>query len=103
MSFFTKACCHALKEVPEVNAEIDATDIVYKNYVHMGIAAGTPTGLVVPVIRNADSMSFADIEKSIAEKGKRARDGKPKMPNQILETKESKQTMIKILVRVTLG
>ncbi len=76
MSFFTKACCHALKEVPEVNAEIDATDIVYKNYVHMGIAAGTPTGLVVPVIRNADSMSFADIEKSIAEKGKRARDGK---------------------------
>jgi len=79
MSFFTKACCHALKEVPEVNAEIDATDIVYKNYVHMGIAAGTPTGLVVPVIRNADSMSFADIEKSIAEKGKRARDGKLSM------------------------
>ena len=79
MSFFTKACCHALKEVPEVNAEIDATDIVYKNYVHMGIATGTPTGLVVPVIRNADSMSFADIEKSIAEKGKRARDGKLSM------------------------
>ena len=79
MSFFTKACCHALKEVPEGNAEIDATDIVYKNYVHMGIAAGTPTGLVVPVIRNADSMSFADIEKSIAEKGKRARDGKLSM------------------------
>ena len=79
MSFFTKACCHALKEVPEVNAEIDSTDIVYKNYVHMGIAAGTPTGLVVPVIRNADSMSFADIEKSIAEKGKRARDGKLSM------------------------
>ena len=79
MSFFTKACCHALKEVPEVNAEIDANDIVYKNYVHMGIAAGTPTGLVVPVIRNADSMSFADIEKSIAEKGKRARDGKLSM------------------------
>jgi 2-oxoglutarate dehydrogenase E2 component (dihydrolipoamide succinyltransferase) len=79
MSFFTKACCHALKEVPEVNAEIDGTDIVYKNYVHMGIAAGTPTGLVVPVIRNADSMSFADIEKSITEKGKRARDGKLSM------------------------
>ncbi len=79
MSFFTKACCHALKEVPEVNAEIDATDVVYKNYVHMGIAAGTPTGLVVPVIRNADSMSFAEIEKSIAEKGKRARDGKLSM------------------------
>ena len=79
MSFFTKACCHALKEVPEVNAEIDGTDIVYKNYVHMGIAAGTPTGLVVPVIRNGDSMSFAEIEKSISEKGKRARDGKLSM------------------------
>jgi 2-oxoglutarate dehydrogenase E2 component (dihydrolipoamide succinyltransferase) len=79
MSFFTKACCHALKEVPEVNAEIDGTDIVYKNYVHMGISAGTPTGLVVPVIRNADSMSFAEIEKSISEKGKRARDGKLSM------------------------
>ena len=76
MSFFTKACCHALKEVPEVNAEIDGTDIVYKNFVHMGVAAGTPTGLVVPVIRDADSMSFAGIEKAIAEKGRRARDGK---------------------------
>ena len=79
MSFFTKACCHALKEVPEVNAEIDGTDIVYKNFVHMGIAAGTPTGLVVPVIRDADSMSFAEIEKAIAEKGRRARDGKLSM------------------------
>ncbi|ATG34451.1 MULTISPECIES: 2-oxoglutarate dehydrogenase complex dihydrolipoyllysine-residue succinyltransferase [Phaeobacter] len=79
MSFFTKACCHALKEVPEVNAEIDGTDIVYKNFVHMGIAAGTPTGLVVPVIRDADAMSFADIEKAIAEKGARARDGKLSM------------------------
>ena len=79
MSFFTKACCHALREVPEVNAEIDGTDIVYKNFVHMGIAAGTPTGLVVPVIRDADSMSFAAIEKAIAEKGKRARDGKLSM------------------------
>ena len=76
MSFFTKACCHALKEVPEVNAEIDGTDIVYKNFVHMGIAAGTPQGLVVPVIRDADRLSFAEIEKAIAEKGKRARDGK---------------------------
>jgi 2-oxoglutarate dehydrogenase E2 component (dihydrolipoamide succinyltransferase) len=76
MSFFTKACLHALREVPEVNAEIDGTDIVYKNFVHMGIAAGTPTGLVVPVIRDTDSMSFADIEKAIAEKGARARDGK---------------------------
>ncbi|MFY0661886.1 MAG: 2-oxoglutarate dehydrogenase complex dihydrolipoyllysine-residue succinyltransferase [Shimia sp.] len=79
MSFFTKACCHALKEVPEVNAEIDGTDIVYKNFVHMGVAAGTPTGLVVPVIRDADSMSFAEIEKAISEKGKRARDGKLSM------------------------
>ncbi|MDB9707527.1 2-oxoglutarate dehydrogenase complex dihydrolipoyllysine-residue succinyltransferase [Planktotalea frisia] len=79
MSFFTKACCHALREVPEVNAEIDGTDVVYKNFVHMGIAAGTPSGLVVPVIRDADSMSFADIEKAIAEKGKRARDGKLSM------------------------
>ncbi len=79
MSFFTKACCHALKEVPEVNAEIDGTDIVYKNYVHMGVAAGTPTGLVVPVIRDADQMSFAEIEKAISEKGKRARDGKLSM------------------------
>jgi 2-oxoglutarate dehydrogenase E2 component (dihydrolipoamide succinyltransferase) len=79
MSFFTKACCHALEEVPEVNAEIDGTDIVYKNYVHMGVAAGTPTGLVVPVIRDADQMSFAEIEKAIAEKGRRARDGKLSM------------------------
>ncbi|NVO21828.1 2-oxoglutarate dehydrogenase complex dihydrolipoyllysine-residue succinyltransferase [Donghicola mangrovi] len=79
MSFFTKACCHALKEVPEVNAEIDGTDIVYKNYVHMGIAAGTPQGLVVPVIRDADQKSFAEIEKEINEKGKRARDGKLSM------------------------
>ena len=79
MSFFTKACCHALREVPEVNAEIDGTDIVYKNFVHMGIAAGTPSGLVVPVIRDADAMSFATIEKTIAEKGARARDGKLSM------------------------
>ncbi|MEQ3672022.1 2-oxoglutarate dehydrogenase complex dihydrolipoyllysine-residue succinyltransferase [Pseudophaeobacter sp.] len=79
MSFFTKACCHALKEVPEVNAEIDGTDIVYKNYVNMGVAAGTPTGLVVPVIRDADAMSFAEIEKAISAKGKLARDGKLSM------------------------
>ncbi len=76
MSFFTKACCIALKEVPEVNAEIDGTDIIYKNFVHMGIATGTPTGLVVPVIREADDLSFAAIEKLIAEKGLRAREGK---------------------------
>ncbi|GGL52744.1 2-oxoglutarate dehydrogenase complex dihydrolipoyllysine-residue succinyltransferase [Wenxinia marina] len=79
MSFFTKACCHALKEVPDVNAEIDGTDVVYKNYVHMGIAVGTPTGLVVPVVKNADTMSFAEIEKTIAELGVKARDGKLSM------------------------
>ncbi len=79
MSFFTKACVHALQEVPEVNAEIDGNDVVYKKYVHMGIAVGTPNGLVVPVIRNADAMSFAEIEKAINEKGRRARDGKLSM------------------------
>ena len=79
MSFFAKACCHALKEVPEVNAEIDGTDVVYKNFVHMGIAVGTPTGLVVPVVRDADQMSFAAIEKKINELGARARDGKLSM------------------------
>ncbi len=79
MSFFTKACVHALKEVPEVNAEIDGNEIVYKNFVHMGVAAGTPQGLVVPVIRDADSMSFAGIEKAIAEMGRKARDGKLSM------------------------
>ncbi len=76
MSFFTKACCHALKEIPEVNAEIDGTDVIYKNYVHMGVAAGTPTGLVVPVVKNADALSFAEIEKEINRLGKKARDGK---------------------------
>ncbi len=70
MSFFTKACCHALREVPEVNAEIDGTDVVYKNFVHMGIAVGTPTGLVVPVIRDADAMSFAEIEKTHQRAGR---------------------------------
>ncbi len=79
MSFFTKACCHALKEVPEVNAEIDGTDVVYKDFVHMGVAVGTPTGLVVPVVRDADQMSFAAIEKKIGELGVRARDGKLSM------------------------
>ncbi len=79
MSFFVKACTHALKEVPEVNSEIDGTDIVYKNYVHMGVAVGTPSGLVVPVVRDADQMGFAQIEKKIAELGLRARDGKLSM------------------------
>ena len=79
MSFFTKACCHALMEVPEVNAEIDGTDVVYKRYVNMGIAVGTPSGLVVPVVRDADAMSFAEIEKTISELGLKARDGKLSM------------------------
>ncbi len=76
MSFFVKACCHALMEVPEVNAEIDGTDVVYKNYVHMGVAVGTPSGLVVPVLRDAHKMGFAEIEKRIGDFGMRARDGK---------------------------
>ncbi len=79
MSFFVKACTHALKEIPEVNAEIDGQDVVYKNYVHMGVAVGTPSGLVVPVLRDADQMGFAAIEKKIAELGLRARDGKLSM------------------------
>ncbi|MDG1999697.1 MAG: 2-oxoglutarate dehydrogenase complex dihydrolipoyllysine-residue succinyltransferase [Amylibacter sp.] len=79
MSFFTKACNHALKEVPEVNAEIDGEHIVYKNYVNMGIAAGTPTGLVVPVIKNAQNMSFSAIEQEIGRLGALARDGKLSM------------------------
>ena len=79
MSFFVKACTHALKEIPEVNAEIDGQDVVYKNYVHMGVAVGTPSGLVVPVVRDADQMGFAAIEKKIAELGIRARDGKLSM------------------------
>ncbi|WP_074381215.1 2-oxoglutarate dehydrogenase complex dihydrolipoyllysine-residue succinyltransferase [Bartonella doshiae] len=76
MGFFTKAVCHALKELPAVNAEIDGTDIVYKNYVNAGIAVGTDKGLVVPVVRNADQMSLAEIEKEIGRLGRLARDGK---------------------------
>jgi len=76
MSFFVKACVHALKEVPDVNAEIDGDGVVYKNYVHMGVAVGTPQGLVVPVVRDADQMSFHAIEQKINELGVRARDGK---------------------------
>ena len=76
MSFFVKAVCHALKEVPAVNAEIDGTDIIYKNYYDMGVAVGTDRGLVVPVVRDADQMSLAEIEKDIIRLGKRARDGK---------------------------
>jgi 2-oxoglutarate dehydrogenase E2 component (dihydrolipoamide succinyltransferase) len=75
MGFFTKAVCHALKEIPAVNAEIDGTDIIYKNYCHVGVAVGTEKGLVVPVVRDADQMSIAEIEKEIGRLGKKARDG----------------------------
>jgi 2-oxoglutarate dehydrogenase E2 component (dihydrolipoamide succinyltransferase) len=75
MGFFVRACIQALKEIPAVNAEIDGTDIVYKNYYHIGVAVGTEKGLVVPVVRDADHMSFAQIEKTIADFGRRARDG----------------------------
>jgi 2-oxoglutarate dehydrogenase E2 component (dihydrolipoamide succinyltransferase) len=76
MSFFLKACMVALKEVPAVNAEIDGDDIIYKNHYDIGVAVGTEQGLVVPVLRDADQMSFADIEKRIGELGRKARDGK---------------------------
>lgn len=75
MSFFVKACVNALKEVPAVNAEIDGTDIIYKNYYDIGVAVGTDKGLVVPVVRDSDDLSLAGIEKYIADLGKRARDG----------------------------
>lgn len=79
MSFFTKASIAALREIPAVNAEIDGDDVVYKNYYDIGVAVGTPSGLVVPVIRNAEAMTFADVEKTIGDFGRRARDGKLKM------------------------
>jgi 2-oxoglutarate dehydrogenase E2 component (dihydrolipoamide succinyltransferase) len=79
MSFFVRACLQALKEVPEVNAEIDGTDLIYKNYYHIGVAVGTERGLVVPVVRDADKLSLAGIEKAIAELGKKARDGQLKI------------------------
>jgi 2-oxoglutarate dehydrogenase E2 component (dihydrolipoamide succinyltransferase) len=75
MGFFVKACIQALKEIPAVNAEIDGADLVYKNYYHIGVAVGTDRGLVVPVVRDADRLSIAEIEKKIAEFGKRAREG----------------------------
>ena len=75
MSFFVKACVVALQEIPAVNAEIDGTDIVYKHYVNMGVAVGTDNGLVVPVVRNAHLMGFAEIETTIAEYGQKAREG----------------------------
>jgi 2-oxoglutarate dehydrogenase E2 component (dihydrolipoamide succinyltransferase) len=79
MGFFTKAVTHALKEMPAVNAEIDGTDIIYKNYAHIGVAVGTDKGLVVPVVRDADQMSIAEIEKEIGRLGKAARDGQLSM------------------------
>lgn len=75
MGFFTKAVCHALEEIPAVNAEIDGTDIVYKHFCHIGVAVGTEKGLVVPVVRDADQMSIAEIEKEIGNLGRKARDG----------------------------
>ncbi|HXV73345.1 MAG TPA: 2-oxoglutarate dehydrogenase complex dihydrolipoyllysine-residue succinyltransferase [Sphingomonadales bacterium] len=79
MSFFVKACVHALREIPSVNASIDGEDIVYKNHYDIGVAVSTPKGLVVPVVRDADVLSFADIEKIIADLGLRAREGKLKL------------------------
>jgi 2-oxoglutarate dehydrogenase E2 component (dihydrolipoamide succinyltransferase) len=79
MGFFVKACVQALKELPGVNAEIDGQDVVYKNYYHIGIAVGTDKGLVVPVVRDADLLSIAGVEKTIADFGRRARDGQLKI------------------------
>ena len=79
MGFFTRACIQALKEVPAVNAEIDGTDLIYKNYYHIGVAVGTERGLVVPVVRDADHLSLAGIEKAISGLGKKARDGQLKI------------------------
>ena len=79
MGFFTKAVTHALKEIPAVNAEIDGTDLIYKNYCHVGVAVGTDKGLVVPVVRNADQMSIAEVEKEIGRLGRAARDGELSM------------------------
>ncbi len=79
MGFFTKAVVHALKEIPAVNAEIDGTDIIYKNFAHIGVAVGTDKGLVVPVVRDADQMSIAEIEKEIGRLGRAARDGQLSM------------------------
>src|SRR5437764_8489768 len=79
MGFFTKACVQALKDIPAANAEIDGTDLIYKNYYHIGVAVGTDKGLVVPVVRDCDRKSIAEIEKSIADYGRRARDGQLKI------------------------
>ena len=79
MGFFTKACVQALKDIPAANAEIDGTDLIYKNYYHIGVAVGTDKGLVVPVVRDCDQKSIAEIEKAIADVGRRARDGQLKI------------------------
>jgi 2-oxoglutarate dehydrogenase E2 component (dihydrolipoamide succinyltransferase) len=79
MGFFTKACVQALKDIPAANAEIDGSDLIYKNYYHIGVAVGTDKGLVVPVVRDCDRKSIAEIEKSIADFGRRARDGQLKI------------------------
>jgi 2-oxoglutarate dehydrogenase E2 component (dihydrolipoamide succinyltransferase) len=79
MGFFAKACVQALKDIPAANAEIDGTDLIYKNYYHIGVAVGTDKGLVVPVVRDCDHKSISDIEKSIADFGRRARDGQLKI------------------------
>ena len=79
MGLFTKAAVAALKEIPAVNAEIDGTDIIYKNYYHVGVAVGSDKGLVVPVVRDADKLSIAGVEKTIADFGRRARDGQLKI------------------------
>src|SRR6266446_6947487 len=79
MGFFVKACVQALKDIPAVNAEIDGTDLIYKNYYHIGVAVGTDKGLVVPVVRDCDHKTIAEIEKSIADFGRRARDGQLKI------------------------
>ncbi len=79
MGFFVKACVQALKDVPGVNAEIDGADLIYKNYYHVGVAVGTDKGLVVPVVRDADMLSLAGIEKTIGDFGRRARDGQLKI------------------------
>jgi len=76
MGFFVRACVLALKEVPAVNAEIDGDNLVYKNYYNVGVAVGTPNGLVVPVLKEADTLSLADVEENISDFGRRARDGK---------------------------
>ncbi len=81
MSFFVRACVAALKEIPAVNAEIDGTDIIYKNFYDIGVAVGSPQGLIVPVLRDADKLGLAGIESGIGELGKKARDGKLTIPD----------------------